>query len=299
MKSVLVTGASGFIGRQALPFLLSAGYDVHAVTIEEPVESAREIHWHKVDLLSSGAVEALLAEIKPTHLLHFAWYAVPGKFWTARENLQWTKASLDLLEAFARNGGRRIVMAGTCAEYDWQDGYCSEQRTPISPQSLYGSCKGALGMVLESFSRQSGISAAWGRIFFLYGPHEHPARLVPSIIRALLKGEPALCSHGKQVRDFLHVADVASAFVALLGSEVMGAVNIASGRAITIRELATMIAEKLGRGDLLRFGAVPAPPDDPPLLVARVDRLHEEVGWHPTYDLNTGLDHAIAWWRQS
>jgi nucleoside-diphosphate-sugar epimerase len=148
------------------------------------------------------------------------------------------------------------------------------------------------------FTGQANLSGAWGRIFYLYGPFEHPSRLIASVIRSLAEGRPAQCSHGKQVRDFLHVQDVSDAFVALLDSEVSGTINIASGCPITVKEIVHKIARKLEGEGLIRLGALPTPPDEPALLVANVQRLTHEVGWEPKYDLDKGLDDTITWWRK-
>ena len=305
MKRVLLTGATGFIGRHCLPSLLASGYDVHAVS-SKPNPGSRvfphspnlaDVNWHQTDLLDAEQVAKLVASLKPTHLLHFAWFVAPGKFWTSPENLRWVQASVELLNAFASNGGKRVVVAGSCTEYDWTYGYCSEERTPLMPSTLYGSCKHALQIMLGAFARQTGISAAWGRIFFLYGPHEHPARLVASVIRSLLKDEPARCSPGDQIRDFLHVRDVADAFVALLEAVVTGPVNIGSGQPVAVKEIVHKIADRLGRPGLAHLGALPAAPNEPPLVVADVRRLSEEVGWTPRYGLDDGLEQTICWWR--
>ena len=151
--------------------------------------------------------------------------------------------------------------------------------------------------MFSSFSKQKGLSSAWGRIFFLYGPHEHPVRLVSSVIRSLLLGEPARCSHGNQLRDYLYVGDVAEAFVTIMESDVQGPVNIASGYPVSLKEIIYKIAGKLDRKELVRLGALPAPPEEPDLLVGNVSRLTNEVGWRPKYDLNHGLDETIDWWR--
>ena len=298
MKTALVTGATGFIGHPALSLLLTKGYEVHAAAIDAPPAGSGNIHWHATDLLDPASVEHLIAEVKPTHLLHFAWYAVPGRYWTSPENVRWVQASLELLQAFARHGGQRVVMAGTCAEYDWNYGYCTEVRTPLAPATLYGTSKHALQLVLGAYAKQARLSAAWGRIFFLYGPREHPGRLVPSVVTALLKGEPARCTHGNQIRDFLYVDDVAAAFVALLESQVTGAVNIASGLPVSLKDVIYGIADQLQRRDLVELGALPAAPNEPSLLVADVRRLHEEVGWRPTQTLSAGLGLTIEWWRK-
>jgi nucleoside-diphosphate-sugar epimerase len=297
MKRVLVTGATGFIGRHLLAPLVERGFDVHAVTHRAPLSVASGCTWHVSDLLDTTQIAPLMQAVQPTHLLHLAWYAVPGRYWTALENFAWVQASLEVLRRFHEAGGVRVVMAGTCAEYDWTYGYCSEHTTPTRPHTIYGTCKLALHNMLAAYARETHLSSAWGRIFFLYGPDEHPSRLVASVARSLLRGEVARCSHGNQLRDYLHVHDVADAFAALLDSGVAGAVNIASGQPVAVKDVIYRIGAILGRRDLIRLGAVPAGPDDPHLLCADVQRLSDDVGWSPQFDLDSGLARTIMWWK--
>ena len=294
MKRVLVTGASGFIGRHTLSALGSRGFEVHAVSSRARPSSA--LQWHTADLLHASEAERVIGAVRPTHLLHLAWFAVPGRFWTAPENLSWVQATIELARAFAAFGGERFVAAGTCAEYDRWDEDCDERETPLIPTTLYGICKHASRMVLEGYAH-GRFSVAWGRIFHLYGPDEHPDRLVPSVVTSLLEGRPALCTSGLQVRDFLHVADVGDAFAALLDSAVCGPVNIASGSPRSVADVVTEIGRQMNAETLVRLGARPTPPHDPPRLTARVTRLRDEVGWSPSFDLTGGLRSTIEWWR--
>lgn len=294
MKRVLVTGASGFIGLNSLPLLKRLGYEVHAVSGSQSVWSGdSDINWHSANLLNAGDVESLLRMVKPTHLLHFAWYAIPGKFWTAHENLDWVMATIGLMRAFSEQGGQRAVMAGSCAEYDWNFDFCSETSTPCRPTTLYGASKYSSQLLLDAWSIQEDMSSAWGRIFFLYGPREHSSRLVPHVIRSLMHGEPARCTHGEQVRDFMHVEDVAAAFVALLDSKVRGIVNIASGEPLILKDMIREIANQLGRRELVLLGAIQPSSADPPRLVADITRLHDEVGFRPVYNLKSGITQTI------
>ena len=299
-RRVLVTGASGFIGRHVLGPLVRRGFEVHAITSRDtpPPQAPVDVTWHRADLLKLGEQSELLAAIAPTHLLHLAWYAEHGRFWTSTENLRWAAATIALVQAFADGGGRRAVLAGSCAEYRWGDpGPCVEGVTPLEPATLYGTCKNATRAVLEAAAGELGIELAWGRVFFLHGPGEAPGRLVASVARALLAGERAATGDGTQVRDFLHVDDVAGAFAALLDSSVSGAVNIGSGEGRTLRDVIHAIGAATGREDLLDIGALAPRPGDPDALVADVSRLRDEVGFVPAIGLEEGIARTVEWWR--
>ena len=303
-KRVLVTGARGFVGRHAIEPLLGLGYEVHAVGRgQRPTDLSTHAAWHDGDLLDTRGHTALFKRVRPSHLLHFAWYATHGSFWTSVENFRWTAASLGLLIAFHEAGGGRVVCAGTCAEYDWRYGFCSEDVTPLHPLTPYGGCKNALREMLHHYAGREGLSWAWGRLFHLYGPHEQEHRLVPSIVLSLLDGSPAACGEGRAVRDYLYVEDAAHAFVTLLDGPVQGPVNVASGLPVAISDLVARIATSLGRPELIEWGARPARLEEPPLLVADVRRLNGQVGWRPRLSLDQGLartiDHYQALRRRS
>ncbi len=297
MHRVLVTGAAGFIGGHCLSALASRAAEVHAVSSREPVGPGGEVRWHRADLLDSESVAGLIEEVRPSHLLHLAWFSGHRAIYQSPENNRWVQPSLELVREFRACGGERAVVSGSCAEYDWSEGSCSERRTPLRPQTTYGAAKVALFRAFEELLERTGLGGAWARIFFVYGPGEPEGRLLASAIRSLLAGEPALCTHGEQRRDYLYAGDVADALIALLGSEVTGAVNVGSGEAPPIKELVLAAARKLGREDLVRLGALAAPEGEAPKVQAEIGRLVGEVGWHPRYGLDRGLDRTIDYWR--
>jgi nucleoside-diphosphate-sugar epimerase len=306
---VLVTGAGGFIGHASIDPLLAAGFEVHAVlSPEAPTrdpETAADrsrVRIRRANLLDLEAIDALVEAVRPTHLLHFAWIATPGVYWQSEENFRWLAASQTLLRSFQLRGGVRAVMAGSCAEYDWSSaGVCNEATSPLAQGVVtpYAACKIALQRRLDDFAVAHGLSSAWGRIFFQYGPGEPRQRLVASVIIALLTGREALCTDGRQVRSFLHVADVGAAFAALLDSQVQGAVNIGSGEQLSIAQLLEKLARQLGRPDLLKLGALETPPGEPALLLPDVCRLRDEVLFRPNWTLDAGLADAVRWWRDA
>jgi nucleoside-diphosphate-sugar epimerase len=296
VSRVLLTGASGFIGRHAVEVLLEEGQEVHAVA-RHPGPPREGVVWHEADLLQQGPAEAILSEVRAERLLHLAWYAVPGSFWSAKENELWIDASLRLLRAFGETGGRRAVIAGTCAEYAWHDQLLREGDSPLEPATLYGKCKHATHLAAAVLAGEVGVSLAWGRIFFLYGPGELPGRLVSDLARGLLAGEDVRTTDGRQRRDFMHVGDVAGAFAAVLAADVTGAVNICSGEAVPVGEIVRILAEEAGGLERVHFGELPRRPGEPALIAGDPGRLTGEVGFHPQFALRQGIRETVAWWR--
>lgn len=297
MKRVLVTGATGFIGRHVLGPLVDRGFEVVAVSRSVLHDRDERVRWIAADLLQPGEPARVVHAARPDQVLHCAWYAEHGKFWHAAENFEWVQATLSLAAAFADAGGRRFVGAGSCAEYDWSEGTCDENATPLEPATPYGVSKAATFRLLRARAEVSPFTFAWGRVFHLFGENENPARLVPSVICALLREQPALCGNGEQLRDFLHVRDVGAALVALLDSDVVGGVNIGSSKRVTVADIVTYIGRSLNRPELVHLGAVPSRAGDPRTLVPETRRLSEEVRWTPQIDLHTALDETMTWWR--
>ncbi len=297
-RRVLLTGATGFIGSHCIEPLRRRGYEVVATyNVRQP--PAREgVRWVQADLLQTGAAERLVAEARASHLFHLAWYVEPGKMIASPDNLDWSRASIDLFRRFHTAGGERCVIGGSCYEYDWRYGYCNEQLTPRQPDTLYGAAKQGLAETLLGYCAATGLSGAWGRMFFLYGPNENPRRLVPSVILSLLKGQEAQASHGRQVRDYMHVQDVADGMVALLDSAARGGYNIASGQATTIVSIVQALGELTGRGDLLRIGAIPARANDAPLVLGDPAAAKRDFGWEAAIPLREGLASTLDWWRE-
>ena len=298
MQRILVTGASGFVGRHCLPRLVESGRQVHAVTSKSIENSDNGVVWHQTNLLDVAATELLLQQVQATHLLHLAWYTTPSRFWDAEQNFDWFEASVRLLKTFHQAGGKRVVMIGSCAEYEASGGVCNEATTPLRPTTTYGRCKHALQVFADAYCRAHDLQFAWARLFYIYGAHAHPQRFPGPVIRALLRGDESPCSQGNQVRDYLHIEDAAAALAQLTISEVKGSINVASGHPIPLSMILNGIAERLDGAKLLQWGAVPAGENEPAMLAADTRRIHEELGWRPQVCLDDGLTRLVDWWKQ-
>ncbi len=296
IDKVLVTGAGGFIGQAVVRALVARGLTVIGTYRSERAPDIPEVIWERVDLVDQAAVRALLERRRPDALVALAWRIGPD-YLQSLENFRWIEYGIDLIIDFAETGGRRVVFCGSCMEYDWsREAPLVEDETPLAPSTEYGAAKAALFTAFGSLCGRLGLSGAWARPFFLYGPGESPRRLAADVILSLLEGREALCTHGRQKRDFLHVDDVGGAIVALLASDMQGPVNIGSGTAIPLAALIEEIGRQTGRADLVRLGARAARPDDAPLVEASVARL-TQLDWTPRHDLETGIADTIAWWR--
>lgn len=295
MKIVLVTGASGFIGSNALETLVKMGYKVHAISSRDSIgrKHIPGVFWSKVNLFNFHDVASYLGRIKPTHLLHFAWYAEHGKFWDSVENYGWMYVTKNLVQCFINSGGKRFVISGSCAEYDWKQSTYIENVSAIAPNTLYGQIKNLTRIAVENMAKENNISYGWGRIFYLYGNGESAGRLVPIAIDCLSRGERLKCTEGKQLRDYMHVQDVASAFCLFLDGKVNGVVNIASGKSVEISRIINMVAVHLGACELVDYGALKSRESDPNEICADVTRLTNEVGFKERWTLREGILNTV------
>lgn len=297
----LVTGAAGFIGSHVVQALLRRDHEVGAVVrgtrgMNRLEGMADRLSLIRVDLDDDDTLRRELVRWRPETCIHLAWYAEPGKYLDAPANLTCVTTGIRLLEALAEAGCRRLVMVGTCAEYDTDSGYLRED-SPLKPRTLYAASKLALNLVAGARAPQLGVSLAWARLFYQYGPHEDRRRLVPSLILRLLEGKTFRASGGQQVRDYLHVADVAAALRAMLESGIEGSVNVCSGEPITVSRLIGLAGDIIGRPELIELGAAPGRGWDPPFICGDNRRLRGATGWAPVHPLDEGLRATVDWWR--
>jgi nucleoside-diphosphate-sugar epimerase len=293
MNKILVTGAAGFLGSHCLNALQNKNFEIYALDkVKQHIQDTR-VKWVKTDLSEPEQVEQMLNKIQPDYLMHLAWNMNAGMQLNSADNIAWVENSMDLIRRFAETGGKRVVVSGSCAEYKWGNYLYDEETTPLEPQTVYGQSKHELQQKVSAFCNKNNLSWVWSRIFFMYGPNENKKRLVPYIIRTILKGEKAKTTSGNQIFDYLYVEDVARALASLIETDFSGAVNICSGQPLKVKDLIYKIANQMNAGNLIEIGADKTNGTEPEFVVGKNDRLKEVTGWLPEIDIDSGLKRTI------
>ncbi|MCK1737081.1 NAD(P)-dependent oxidoreductase [Bradyrhizobium sp. 138] len=294
---ILLTGASGFVGRWTVAALAKHKVEVFALS-RKPVPAQKNVYPLALSVLDGQQIRQVFDDVRATCVVHLAWDVSHGSFYTASTNLDWAAGSINLYRYAVEAGATRFVGIGSCAEYAPEPGTdCDEQTSAISPTSLYGIAKDAVRRVTSAHAQTNGVSFVWARLFHLFGPGEPPERLVPSVCLQLARGLGAPISSGNDIRDYMDVRDAAEALGRLVLSDVTGEINIGSGHGISVAEVAHSLESIAGRPGLLQRGVLPDRTSEQPRLVANTKRLNKEVGFTLSRPLRDRLAETYRMWE--
>jgi nucleoside-diphosphate-sugar epimerase len=301
MPSFLVTGATGFIGSHVVRELIKMNFEVYALVrhesnlwrIEDVKDKIKKIQY---DIFDSEKLKKIVRDIGPNIIIHLAWYVEPGKYLNSIKNIDYIRASVELAKIAKEINCQKFVSVGSCFEYDLEEKYISEN-TKLSPNTLYSASKIATFYALKEIFNNSSTKFVWARLFYLFGPYEDERRFVPYIISSLLKNEEVLLTDCLQVRDYLFIEDCSKIIVKISLSDFEGEINIGSGIPITLKEIALMIGKKLNRVEKLKIGAKARPPNDPPFVCAKIEKLKSIFPEFIPENLESAIDKTIAWWK--
>ena len=283
-KKVILTGATGLIGKEAIRPLLDCGFEVFALTIDKENTDCG-IEWINCNIFDELSVKNIFAEIKPDYLLHFAWIAT-GDYLMSDINYKFIDASLNMLREFKNNGGKRAVFAGTCFEYKFKDELLKET-DELNPTTIYAKCKNELREKAQKYCLDNNISFGWGRIFYVYGHGENEKRLVPHVINSLKKNKEVVITSGEAIRDYMYSKNIAGAFVKFLDSDVCGCVNICTSKQTKIKDMVDMIAKLLNKLYLINYKV--STDNQPKIIVGNNDRLVNEIGFLHKDDFSNNI----------
>lgn len=309
----LVTGAGGFIGswvaktlaaNQARVWMAGRSLEALSATTKKLTFDA---HLLCVDLSEPGAFARAYQQVMPDITVNLAGYGVHR---SARDSQMAKRMNADLVQeiadviAAARRSewmGLRLVHAGSGAEYGTVEGTLNEE-SPAHPTSLYARTKLAGAQKLAECIQRTGLRATTARLFIVYGPGEHAARLLPSILAAAKSGQDVPLTAGEQLRDFTYVEDVAEGLVRLgaAAGDVPPVVNLASGTQTSVREFAECAGQIAGvQAGRLQFGALPYRPDEVRQGRVDVSLLQQLVGWTPCGTVREGILKTVVFGSRS
>ena len=297
MEKVLITGASGFIGRAITSVAArESDWDVYAVVSgKRDVRFEENVSIVKADLTDPSQIEARLEEIRPDIIFHLAWNLGNHGFLASDSNLTWLETSLRIMKKFVELGGKHFFFAGSSAEYGYSSSICRESDEG-QPEDLYGMCKSSFSRVGRMYCKSNGVTFTAARIFSAYGVGErHVLHIVPSAIDALNRNERFVCKAPENRWDYVYIDDVAEAAVCAVKKRYDGIVNIASGAPSSIRDLLGTIAAEFGAPELIEYREQTG---EPRLLLADTTVLTEEIGYKNKVDLQSGIRQMVDWWKK-
>jgi dTDP-6-deoxy-L-talose 4-dehydrogenase (NAD+) len=291
---LLLTGANGFIGSAFARQALAGGHQVAGLILpgEQPklgADRVGQLEWIRGTLESVPWSE--IQAFRPEVCIHTAWVTTPGVYMESPENLRFLHSSSDFLRKAVAAGVKHVVGLGTCIEYAITGQPLSELTTPVSPESLYARCKNELRLWLEKESAPGRFTWCWGRVFYPYGPGEHPSRLCSSLLAKLSRGEKLVLKTPASTKDYIFIDDLGEALLTVVEREVRGPINLGTGTGIPVRDIARTLAELAGKPGLVEEAN---PPSQDPLgsVVADASMLRG-LGWKPRHSLEDGLRKLI------
>ncbi len=296
---ILVTGASGFIGRRLLAQLRTHGMTVSALGRNAcAMEGVDDI---RLEQPSANGISQALAGKHFDAVLHLAAAGTRPEQRDADILMQINSLLPPaMVAAAAQCGARAMVMSGSSAEYRAALAPIRlHEDMPLCTDKLYGASKAAGTLLASARAAMLTLPLAVLRLFNVYGPGEAPHRLLPSLFSRLSNGETVALSAGKQIRDFVHVDDVCTALLntleaLLTQSMCAGIYNVASGQANSVADFARTTCAVLGCSPaLLQFGVLPPRADDLPFVVGDSSRLFAACGWRPRYTMASGIAAAL------
>ncbi len=294
---ILVTGSTGFVGARVVATLRDRGHEVLMVVRRSPSPAAADGGLTlQVDFARPGEAVERICAVKPEAVLHLAWPAQPPGHERSPENLDALEFSLKLFQSLRESRCGAVIGVGSALEYASGGNAALRENAPQNlAANLHVTCKQTVRALGATLFNGSDTRFVWVRLFNAYGPGDGSERIIPSTIRRMLTRQGVEIRNGAAQRDFIHIDDVARGFQSLIESESVGEFNLASGRPVSVGELAEQLYRLAPLGDAPRVSFPPA--GEPISSVVGDNSRLRALGWAPEVEMSQGLEQTVAWWR--
>jgi len=291
---IMVTGGTGFIGKQVVPRLLEKGHELLLLSRKESEDIRPDKTMYLQGNLSDiETLEESILEYRPEALIHLAWEGIPdyGKE-MSQKNL---KNGLMLFEKVIAAGCKTIVGVGSCWEYHAEKGAQKEDQ-PIHPKNSFVEAKHQLHQQGAMLAAKKDVLFIWTRLFYVYGPGQDRHSLIPSIITAVKKGKLPDLKTPRAQNDFIYVEDVAEALVAIIEqAERLRKIcrsptyNIGSGKLTKVQDILKGVIAAVGADLVLPDETIEATPG----FWADITHTESELKWSPQTSIEEGIKKSV------
>ncbi|WP_297295698.1 NAD(P)-dependent oxidoreductase [uncultured Brachyspira sp.] len=287
MKKIIVTGITGSIGQYIVKPLNELGFNIYGIgtrNIKSP-----NFNYINLNINDYQKLQNIFNDIKPEYLIHLAWDLSSGYF-HSNTNFDMITSSINILKYFKDNNGKKAIYIGTYAEYSF-DNIPAKENDRLNPTTVYAKCKNYLREIFELYCKNNNIDFCWARLFNTYGENDNNTRLFPYIINSLKNNIKVSVNHSQLEKDYIYAGDAAKILALIINSDITGTINICSGQGIKLSDLAIMIAEKLGKIDLLELNNFDT--DEPLKTIGDNSRIINELKFTNYTDINKIIDMII------
>lgn len=285
MKKILVTGINGLIGQYIIEPLKELGFEVYGIGRRNI--SVNNFNYIKCDINNYITIENIFNKIKPEYLIHLAWDI---KDLESNYHFNLLGSSINILNSFYKNAGKKALYVGSCFEYKFKD-YSIREYDELNLTTPYSKCKNYLREISEFYCLKNNIDFCWARIFYVYGKNENPKRIFPYIINNLKENKKVIINHSQLKKDYMFAGDVAKSIALIINSNFNGIINICSGKSISLKEFALIIAKKMNKEYLLEFKELDT--IEPNIIVGDNSKLVNEIRFNDYSNMEDVIDNLI------
>lgn len=301
MKKVIITGANGFLGKQILKKIDKQEFDVYSVISgRNNIDFDEKVHIVKADLQNTEETKKLFDDIKADICIHLAWDQADRNYRNASTNIRWHAISLWILQCFIESGGKYFLFASSSAEYEEYSGVMTENilcNKKKEEMSLYGQCKKAFTEIALNYCKRMNTKICICRYFTIYGENDkHFFGAIPSTILAFMQHNRVICNAPNTIIDYIYVNDAAEITIQLIKNEYEGIINVGSGVPHRMRDVFSLIADKMGCSDLIEYNEEN---DNTKIMVADIKEMKEQFPSITLTNFDEGIERTINWWKES